>query len=220
VKTAIVVALLLVALPAPAVDWKSDLIQSTKLLQAGEYEKALKIDDRVIDQMVSWLGGGSAETSSFALVLSHKALALAGLGHNDDAIWYWHEALSLHPSYGTADLTSFGAPGVFLKAHPIEPIDAPRTGEGHIKAPIITKRVEPKYPEGVRALRGSGIVIVETLIGKDGNIHDARVLKSADAPALAHCALEALRHWRFDPATLDGQPVDVIFNLTVRFHLR
>jgi len=32
-------------------------------------------------------------------------------------------------------------------------------------------------------------------------------------------AAEAVEKWRFRPGTLNGQPVDVIFNLTVNFKL-
>jgi TonB family protein len=32
-------------------------------------------------------------------------------------------------------------------------------------------------------------------------------------------ALEAVRQWRFDPATQDGQPVAVLVNIEVNFRL-
>jgi outer membrane biosynthesis protein TonB len=37
---------------------------------------------------------------------------------------------------------------------------------------------------------------------------------------LGYTALEALRQWRFEPATLDGAPIPVIFNVTINFQLR
>jgi len=218
VKT-LLLALFVVAMPLSSMNWKADLIASTNALKAGEYEKALKIDDRVIDEMWGLLGAGDAEMPSFALVLSHKALALAGLGRNEDALWYWHEALSFHPGYATADLSPFGAPGAFLSAHPIEPINAPKFGtKSGVEAPEVVKRVEPMYPEGARRQRVFGIVIIESLIDHEGVIRDARVLR-APAPALAHSALESVRKWHFKPAMRNGQPVDVIFNLTINFRL-
>jgi periplasmic protein TonB len=33
-------------------------------------------------------------------------------------------------------------------------------------------------------------------------------------------ALEAVRKWKFKPGTLNGQPVPVIYNLTVNFRLQ
>jgi outer membrane biosynthesis protein TonB len=32
--------------------------------------------------------------------------------------------------------------------------------------------------------------------------------------------MEALRQWKFQPATIDGQAVDVLFNLTINYKLR
>jgi len=214
------VALLLVALPLSAQNWKGELIASTDLLKAGEYEKALSIDDRIVAQMVEFIGAGTAEMATFSLVLTHKAVALQGLGRTDDALWYWHEALSLHPSFATADFTPFGAPGEFLKTHPIEPLHVSLdAAAGKVKAPTLVKRVEPRYPASARALHESGAIVVESLIDTNGVIRDARVLRATDAPVLAHCALEALRQWRFHPGTQDGKPVDVIFNMTINFKL-
>ena len=36
---------------------------------------------------------------------------------------------------------------------------------------------------------------------------------------LDQAAVEAVKKWKFKPGTLNGQPVDVIFNLTVNFKL-
>jgi TonB family protein len=36
---------------------------------------------------------------------------------------------------------------------------------------------------------------------------------------LDQAAVDAVRRWKFRPGTLNGQPVDVIFNLTVNFKL-
>jgi outer membrane biosynthesis protein TonB len=37
---------------------------------------------------------------------------------------------------------------------------------------------------------------------------------------LADQAVEAVKQWKFKPATLNGEPVDVLFNLTVNFTLQ
>jgi TonB family protein len=89
---------------------------------------------------------------------------------------------------------------------------------GEVKAPIVLVRTEPAYTEEARRDRISGITIVEVLIGKDGLVKDAMVLKPLP-DGLSEAALDAVRQWRFKPATLHGEPVDVIFNLTVNFKL-
>lgn len=88
---------------------------------------------------------------------------------------------------------------------------------GDVRAPSVVRRVEPLYPEEARRERVSGIVVLEVLVDKSGNVRDAIVLK--DLPGLSEPALTAVRQWTFQPATLNGEAVDVIFNLTVNFKL-
>src|SRR5437764_1164385 len=87
-----------------------------------------------------------------------------------------------------------------------------------VKAPVTLTRVEPQYPEVARKARISGIVIVECIIDKGGTVRDVQVLKGLPF-GLDQAAVEAVKKWKFKPGTLNGQPVDVIFNLTVNFKL-
>lgn len=96
--------------------------------------------------------------------------------------------------------------------------DAVRAG-GNVKAPRVVKSVEPVYPEEARRANASGIVIVETVIDKTGHVVDAVVLKSLPY-GLSDAALDAVKQWVFEPATKDGNPVSVIYNLTVNFKLK
>jgi protein TonB len=97
-------------------------------------------------------------------------------------------------------------------------IDAPLRVGGDVKAPVVINRVEPVYPEVARKARISGIVIVECIIDKQGNVTNVQVLKPLPF-GLDQAAADAVRRWKFKPGTLNGQPVDVIFNLTVNFKL-
>ncbi|HEX7153514.1 MAG TPA: energy transducer TonB [Thermoanaerobaculia bacterium] len=89
---------------------------------------------------------------------------------------------------------------------------------GEVKAPVVIKRVDPVYAEEARKARISGIVIVETIITESGDVGDIRLLKSI-LPAIDLAAMDAVRQWKFQPGTMDGVPVPVIFNLTVNFKL-
>lgn len=94
---------------------------------------------------------------------------------------------------------------------------------GDVKAPIATTRVDPVYTEVARRARCEGIVIVEAIIDRDGNVTDARVVANLVRPAafgLDQSALDAVKRWKFKPGTLNGQPVPVIYNLTVNFRLQ
>ena len=89
---------------------------------------------------------------------------------------------------------------------------------GDVKAPVVISRAEPIYPAEARKARISGIVILETVIDRNGDVRDVTVMKGLPY-GLSEAAADAVRQWKFRPATLNGQPVDVIFNLTVSFRL-
>ena len=56
-----------------------------------------------------------------------------------------------------------------------------------------------------------------TKIGKDGAIENLRVVSGH--PMLLQSAMEAVRQWRYKPYFLNGQPVEVDTQVTVRFSL-
>ena len=74
------------------------------------------------------------------------------------------------------------------------------------------------YPAIAQAARVQGIVIVEAIIGTDGKVRDAKVLRSI--PLLDQAALDAVRQWEYTPSRLNGVPVPVIMTVTVNFTLR
>jgi TonB family protein len=90
---------------------------------------------------------------------------------------------------------------------------------GDVKAPVVVQRVEPQYPEEARRERVQGIVIVEAFIDKEGNVGDIEVLKPLPM-GLDQAAVDAVRQWKFQPATMNGEPVNVVFNLTINFRLK
>lgn len=87
---------------------------------------------------------------------------------------------------------------------------------GEVKAPVIIKRVEPHYTDDARRDRIAGIVILEALVDRNGAVTDAIVLKGLP-DGLSDAAIAAVRQWQCQPATLNGEPVDVIVNLTINF---
>ena len=86
---------------------------------------------------------------------------------------------------------------------------------GAIKPPQKTRDVRPEYPPLAKTGRVQGIVIIEAVIGRNGAVMEAKVLRSI--PLLDGAALEAVRQWEFTPTLLDGVPVPVIMTVTVQF---
>lgn len=87
-----------------------------------------------------------------------------------------------------------------------------------ITAPTKIQDVAPAYPAIAQAAQVEGLVIIEATIGVDGQVVEARVLRSV--PLLDQAALQAVRQWRYTPTRLDGSPVAVIMTVTVNFQLR
>jgi protein TonB len=105
------------------------------------------------------------------------------------------------------------APPPEVKATPPEPI---RVG-GTIRQPQKIRNVDPVYPQLAILSRIEDVVIIETTIGPDGRLMDARVLRGHQM--LQQAALVAVRQWEFTPTLLNGVPVPVIMTVTVRFTL-
>ncbi len=74
----------------------------------------------------------------------------------------------------------------------------------------------PQYCKEARHDRTQGVVVVATVIDRDGCLEDLHILKSL-TPCLDKAALTTLAGWVYQPATRDGQPVAVHYKLTVTF---
>jgi TonB family protein len=94
------------------------------------------------------------------------------------------------------------------------PANAVRVGGG-IAPPTKIKNVAPVYPPDALAARVAGVVIIEAVIGEDGKVRAARVLRSI--PMLDPAALEAVKQWEFTPTLLNGTAVPVVMTATVNF---
>ena len=89
---------------------------------------------------------------------------------------------------------------------------------GDVKAPVAVRKVDPEYTDLARTARIAGVVVLEAVIDKQGNVDRVKVLKGLPM-GLDEAAKRAVREWKFKPGTMNGQPVDVIFSLTINFKL-
>jgi protein TonB len=90
---------------------------------------------------------------------------------------------------------------------------------GSVLAPVKIYDPKPLYSEVARKARIQGVVILQAVIDRQGNVTDVKVLKGLPF-GLTEGAVEAVRQWKFEPATLNGKPVAVYYNLTVNFSLQ
>jgi protein TonB len=80
-------------------------------------------------------------------------------------------------------------------------------------------RVVPRYPPMARRAGVGGSVVIRGIVRRDGRIDDVEIIK--DLPyGLGDAARDAVRRWRFRPATYRGEPIDVYYTVTVNFRLR
>ncbi len=94
----------------------------------------------------------------------------------------------------------------------------PMRVEGDIEEPKKIKDVKPVYPPIAQTAKIQGIVLIEAIIGKDGRVKEAKVLRPA--PMLDQAALEAVRQWVYAPTLVNGQPVEIVMTVSVPFTLQ
>ena len=79
------------------------------------------------------------------------------------------------------------------------------------------KKVKPIYPEMARVAQVQGTVRLKAKIGRDGEIQ--RIDVESGPPLLIEAAKEAVLQWTFEPAVLDGDPVEDVTHINVTFAL-
>jgi protein TonB len=94
-----------------------------------------------------------------------------------------------------------------------------KPGASGVTSARVISRVEPRFPRELIPGVRMATVVVSCVIGRDGRIHDPRVVTSSFPPFNA-AVLDALNHWTFAPGMMHGQPVDTWFELTVRFQVK
>jgi protein TonB len=79
------------------------------------------------------------------------------------------------------------------------------------------KQELPTYPPMARTARVQGVVLLDADITESGMLENVTVIDGH--PMLIPAAVDAVRKWRYAPATLDGVPVRSSLRVTVRFRL-
>jgi protein TonB len=83
--------------------------------------------------------------------------------------------------------------------------------------PRLLKQTRPVYPQEAFIKKIEGVVTLEIVIGVDGKVGRARVLRSI--PQLDAAAIQTVRQWVFSPAIKGGRPVATIAQAPVSFRI-
>lgn len=97
--------------------------------------------------------------------------------------------------------------------------DEPIVVGGAVLKPEILVKTQPRYTELARRANITGVVVLKAVIDERGYVTNLEVLRTLPM-GLEQAAVDAVRTWRFKPATLHGRPVKVYFNLTVNFQIQ
>jgi beta-lactamase regulating signal transducer with metallopeptidase domain len=130
---------------------------------------------------------------------------------------------------GTPRAAAAGVPAQSPKPKPI------RVG-GMVQAVKLISKTDPVYPDALRQQGVEGTVLINAIVGKTGNVLDAQVAPFASIgagpggrgpgpgatfvpPEMVEAALAAVRTWQYEPALLNGEPIEVLTHVTVSFKL-
>lgn len=95
---------------------------------------------------------------------------------------------------------------------------APLPIGGDVKPARLIFSVPPTYPMLAKSQHVSGNVLVDALIDATGRVTSMNVVSG---PTLLHqAAKDALKQWKYQPASLDGKAVPMHLAVTIRFRLQ
>jgi len=89
---------------------------------------------------------------------------------------------------------------------------------GKVKAPRLISAPEPVYPVLARQSKVAGAVVIDAVIDTQGNVVEMRTVSGQ--PILVLAAMEALRHWKYEPTILGGEAFPVRLLVTITFEGR
>lgn len=202
-------------------EWKANLESIDQLLVAGKYNKAYKESSQLLRTMTDRIIEGEGAYPLMAAASVLRAVAESGRGNLGDAIFDLYLAKAFRADVSQFDFSRYGEIGVPLTEADLLPPkgQGKKVEEPGVKPPKRTYSPTPDYPGAMKQACLQGRVIVATIITKEGRVSHPQVLHSDGGPVMACAAFEAIRHWRFKPATVDGFDTDVYLNMTVNFRL-
>src|SRR5579864_1316928 len=82
---------------------------------------------------------------------------------------------------------------------------------------LLLKKLPPSYPPLARQARIQGTVILQVVINIAGDVRDVQLYSGH--PMLAPAAIDAVKQWKYQPYTKDGEAMEVTTKVRVNFAL-
>ena len=218
----------------PFAEWTRDLEKAITQLEAGETKAATRALDALLEEYADLAWPGETSEKNLGRILLYRAIAMQQAGRVEDAHWDMDLAAIFLPEVSGFDLGRFGEGGHSLSEYAVQAArelvalasstSEVATGaierEGIVIPPKVVRKEKPRYPTGARRFLGKGKLVVQLIIDESGRVVHARVVEKVNHPVLTYSTLQAFRKWKFEPATLNGKPIRVYYDLTVHFGLR
>lgn len=104
-----------------------------------------------------------------------------------------------------------------LKKDDVDALPTPTEEYLVSQMPQVLGEVRPKYPKEAKEERKEGSVVLSVLVDGKGDVRQVKVIEGEDV--FRNPAVEAMRKFKFKPATMDGKNVSVRIRYTLRFVL-
>jgi len=130
--------------------------------------------------------------------------------------------------------STIAAPTVTAASAPTSTASTPSSAAGSAADPVRSSATEerqptvdasfrgnrvPDYPQISRRLGEQGAVVLRVMISPDGRAGEIQLVKGSGYARLDRAAMEAVREWRFIPASKGGRPVAAWYEWRWEFRL-
>ena len=88
---------------------------------------------------------------------------------------------------------------------------------GNVQACKLIAKIDPVYPPDLKAQGITGTVVIRAIVTKEGYLSSLQVANTDVNAGLATAAMDAVKHWLYQPTLLNGEPVEVLTTITVDF---
>jgi protein TonB len=121
------------------------------------------------------------------------------------------------PAVGTGGTDTIGKGGGEVTTGDIVEVVPVLPFVGSKRDPKFARAFQPDYPPGLLSKEIEGDAVLKVLIGANGHVREAIVVR-ASHPDFGKAAIkQALKSWRFIPATRGGKPVEDWQTIPIRF---